>query len=114
MADKVNCWEFKKCGRQPGGEKTRELGICPVASNEEYDGVHDGKNAGRVCWIVSASLCGGKKQSDFSGKFYKCKECEFFLLVKKEEGRSSSGFAQTPLGAQNYITIKRKHESSNK
>jgi hypothetical protein len=23
---KINCWEFKKCGRQPGGHKEKELG----------------------------------------------------------------------------------------
>jgi len=27
---KLNCWEFKKCGRQPGGPKVAELGVCPA------------------------------------------------------------------------------------
>jgi len=29
MKECLNCWEFKKCGREPGGEKASELGICP-------------------------------------------------------------------------------------
>jgi len=27
----VNCWEFKKCGREPNGLKAIELGICPAS-----------------------------------------------------------------------------------
>ncbi|MGE5174112.1 MAG: two-CW domain-containing protein, partial [Betaproteobacteria bacterium] len=29
--EKLNCWEHKKCGRQPGGHKVAELGVCPSA-----------------------------------------------------------------------------------
>jgi len=28
---KLYCWEFIKCGREPGGHRAAELGICPVA-----------------------------------------------------------------------------------
>ncbi len=37
-----NCWEVKKCGRQPGGEKVEELGVCPAAELSEYDGINQG------------------------------------------------------------------------
>lgn len=33
MGMKLNCWEFKKCGREPGGLKARERGACPATVN---------------------------------------------------------------------------------
>jgi hypothetical protein len=40
----LNWWEFKKCGREPGGAKAAELGICPSASETRVDGINNGKN----------------------------------------------------------------------
>ena len=36
----MNCWEFKKCGRQPSGGKAVELGICPVTTDSTLDGTN--------------------------------------------------------------------------
>ena len=36
---KVNCWEFKRCERTPGGKKEEELGICPVTMEKRLDDV---------------------------------------------------------------------------
>jgi len=83
---KLNCWEFKKCGRQPGGEKAKELGVCPATIYEELDGVHDGDNAGRSCWILAGTMCGGKVQGTFAQKYENCELCDFFRSVKEEEG----------------------------
>jgi hypothetical protein len=82
---KLNCWEFKKCGRQPGGENVEKLGLCPAATEVRLDGVHNGNNAGRACWVVSGTLCGGEVQGTFAMKFKNCQECEFFQIVKEEE-----------------------------
>jgi len=82
---KINCWEFKKCGREPGGENTERLGVCPVTHETDLDGVNDGKNAGRACWVVI---------SDFYYKDPKeCYECDFYKLVMEERKRfySDSG-----------------------
>ncbi len=57
-----NCWEFMHCERQPGGAKTGELGICPVTVHNRFNGAHCGIAAGRVCWLVVGSFCGGKIQ----------------------------------------------------
>ncbi|GBE00072.1 hypothetical protein BMS3Abin07_02118 [bacterium BMS3Abin07] len=46
---KLNCWEFKRCGRQPGGEHEIDLGVCPATVEGRLDGVHDGVTAGRAC-----------------------------------------------------------------
>ncbi len=82
---KQNCWEAKNCGRQPGGAKAHE-GVCPVATEHRLHGVHEGRNAGRSCWIVAGSMCGNKKQGDFSNKFGNCMTCPFFTQVRDEEG----------------------------
>jgi hypothetical protein len=95
---KLNCWEHKKCGRQPGGQKVQELGICPVTTYHQLDGTHDGKNAGRACWAIAGSLCGGKIQGTYAQKLDNCWRCDFMNSVKKEEEPSPAGFSATRLG----------------
>ncbi len=82
---KKNCWEVKNCGREPGGAKTLEFGVCPAGTEERTDGIHEGKNAGRCCWVVSGTLCGGKVQGSFAAKLGNCMDCEFYKSVKSEE-----------------------------
>jgi len=95
---KVNCWEHKKCGRQPGGAKAQELGICPVTTYKELNGAHGGTNAGRACWAIAGSLCGGKIQGTYAQKLHNCWRCEFMNAVKKEEEPEALGFSATRLG----------------
>ncbi len=83
---KTNCWEFKNCGREQNGARADELGICPVSTETRLDGVHDGKNAGRACWVVTGSICDNKKQGTFSKKYNNCMQCDFHMTVKQEEG----------------------------
>lgn len=83
-----NCWEIKKCGREPGGAKVKELGVCPAAVEARLDGINCGKNAGRCCWAVAGTLCEGKIQGSFAQKVGSCLNCEFFQSVVKEEGRN--------------------------
>ncbi len=47
-----NCWEFKKCGRGPGGYKVKEFGLCPVCQASDNNQINNGKNAGRSCWLA--------------------------------------------------------------
>ena len=65
---KTNCWEFKVCGREPGGSKVNEFGVCPAAIDKKVNGIHDGINGGRCCWAVAGTLCGGVVQGTFSKK----------------------------------------------
>lgn len=83
---KKNCWEFKNCGRQPGGGREKELGICKAAMETRLDGVHGGKNAGRACWVVAGTLCGGQVQGTFAKKYGNCEVCDFYKSVREEEG----------------------------
>lgn len=82
---KSNCWEFKKCGRQPGGDHVQEFGVCPAATEHRLDGIHEGRNAGRSCWIMAGTLCKGEVQGTFAQKYKNCEICDFYKRVKQEE-----------------------------
>lgn len=82
----LNCWEFQKCGRQPGGEHAHELGVCPAALETKCDRANHGANGGRVCWLVSGTRCGGEVQGTFAQKLASCANCSFYQQVREEEG----------------------------
>ena len=71
-----NCWEYMKCGREPGGKKV-----------EEMDGVNNGRSSGRFCWTVAGTYCKGKIQGIFAQKLKDCIQCPFYKKVEEEEGR---------------------------
>lgn len=73
-----NCWEFKKCGREAGGSKSAELGVCPAAAEYRVGGVNDGRNGGRGCWAIAGTLCGVQVQGTFASKLANCPDCEFY------------------------------------
>ncbi len=82
---KLNCWEFKKCGREKGGSSAAELGVCPASTETALFGVHDGKYAGRACWAVAGTMCKGDIQGTFAQKYRECSKCDFYNMVKTEE-----------------------------
>lgn len=84
---KLNCWEFKKCGREPGGVNNKEMGVCPATTEASCTGHNGGKNAGRMCWAVAGTFCGGQVQGAFAKKTASCMSCDFFKAVKQEEGQ---------------------------
>ena len=88
---KRNCWEFMKCQREPGGARVAEKGVCVAAMDSSYEGINDGKNAGRICWAVAGTCCGGEIQGTFAEKRDSCTNCSFYRLVQEEEDTSNSG-----------------------
>ena len=82
-----NCWEVKKCGREPGGVKTAELGVCIASTATVVDGVHGGKNAGRACWAIAGTLCGGRVQGTFAEKLANCTACAHYGSVRDSAGK---------------------------
>ncbi len=84
---KLNCWEFRKCGREPGGAHAKDQGVCPAATDERLNGTYDGTNAGRACWVIAGTMCEGVPQGTYAQKLGDCGRCEFYSLVKKEEGK---------------------------
>jgi hypothetical protein len=83
---KLNCWEFKKCGRQLGGEKALDVTLCPAIIEISLDGVHDGEFGGRACWVLPGTICNGVIQGNFAEKRKKCEKCDFYEYVRKQEG----------------------------
>ncbi|GAB4346009.1 MAG: hypothetical protein Kow0089_23180 [Desulfobulbaceae bacterium] len=84
MSQKMNCWEYKNCGREPHGNNVQVLGVCPAATETKLHGVHGGVNAGRACWVVAGTYCHGTVQGTFSEKYATCRECDFYQKVLEE------------------------------
>jgi hypothetical protein len=80
---KLNCWEFKKCGREPGGAHAAAAGTCPAAVEARADGIHSGMNGGRCCWAVTAAL--RQKGICLNQAGDSCNACDFYRLVRSEE-----------------------------
>lgn len=81
-----NCWDAKRCGYEPGGRRTSELGVCPAATESRLDGLHGGFMAGRACWAVPGTYCKGCVNGDFDAKLDVCLDCDFYQAVEREEG----------------------------
>jgi len=63
----MNCWEFKKCGREEGGKNSKELGVCPAYPDH-----------GNTCSRVAGTFCGGEIQGTYAVKIASCIRCDFF------------------------------------
>jgi hypothetical protein len=92
---KLNCWEYKKCGREPGGRNVTKLGACPAATDTRLHGVNGGRNAGRACWVVAGSMCGTTMLCPDARKMKNCWRCDFMNVVKAAEERGETGFSAT-------------------
>ena len=90
-----NCWEFKNCGRQPGGHKVGELGVCPATSFTRADGFLGGHNGGRACAYVTGTFCAGTIQGTYLDKAKHCEKCEFYNQLRREHGSDCSVLAFT-------------------
>jgi methyl-accepting chemotaxis protein len=60
----LNCWEFKRCGREQSKD-------CPAVSS----------NMGRACWRVAGTMCGAKVQGAFAEKLGNCKSCDYYSYM---------------------------------
>jgi hypothetical protein len=64
----MNCWEFKKCGRENGNDG--ELGACPAYPD-----------GGMQCARIAGTFCGGEVQGTFAQKLASCMSCDFYNSV---------------------------------
>jgi len=71
-----NCWEMIGCGREIGGEKVEELGICPAAE----------MGMGHSCWAIAGTLCGGEVQGTQADKLGTCQICQVFNRYERLRG----------------------------
>jgi hypothetical protein len=74
----MNCWEFKKCGREAGGANAAEMGICPAYPDHGHD-----------CARVAGTLCGGVLQGTFASKLSNCMKCDFYKSKFYASGKKS-------------------------
>ncbi|MEW6600903.1 MAG: PilZ domain-containing protein [Nitrospirota bacterium] len=80
----LNCWEFNKCGRETGGTKVGENGVCAAACTVSCSGINSGVNAGRMCWAVAGTFSTGRITGTYSREF-SCLNCDFLKTVCKDE-----------------------------
>jgi hypothetical protein len=86
MTGKMNCWEFMKCGRELGGQRAGDLGVCPAAIYPHADGLNGGVNGGRICWAIVGTYSCHIGMSSLSQKNILCHDCKFHRKVLSEEG----------------------------
>ena len=89
---KMQCWEFKKCGREPGGSNVSTLGTCKAATETYFNGINGGINGGRSCWAIKGTLCDGRVAGAFAEKCSVCLNCDFMKMVRREEGTNARIF----------------------
>ena len=85
MNGKLNCWEYKECGREPGGFDVSRHGECLATTSVEADGLNDGKNGGRICWAIAGTFINGTVTGKYAGNKFSCVNCDFFKLVSEEQ-----------------------------
>ena len=64
--NKLNCWEFMKCGREGEGNMVEQLGVCPAFP---YNGQSCANVVGTFCDLV---------QGIYAAKYTGCEECNFY------------------------------------
>lgn len=91
----LNCWEFKQCGREPGGRKAIEMGVCPAAVFKVANGYLGGVNGGRACCFIAGTFCDESLQGTYRDKSKNCWDCDFYRILRREHDGSFSmpGFA---------------------
>jgi PAS domain S-box-containing protein len=67
----MKCWDFTKCGREGGGSKAAELGVCPAWPDH-----------GTSCALVAGTHCGGQVQGSFAQKVDSCASCDFYKITQ--------------------------------
>lgn len=91
---KLDCWEYKGCGREPGGANVPEMGPCSAATEARLHGRNDGTMGGRACWVIPETLCNGVVCASFDEKYPHCRKCDFFELVQQEQGDAYEDYVQ--------------------
>jgi hypothetical protein len=51
----------------------------------DHENINRGRRAGRHCWRVAGTLCGGSVQGSIAAKMRDCLSCAFFQQVRREE-----------------------------
>ena len=60
----MQCWNYNNCGH---GKDS----LCPAVIQK----------AGRSCWLVAKTLCGGKVHGKHAQRTKECKGCGFYIYM---------------------------------
>jgi hypothetical protein len=83
-----NCWEMKRCGREPEGKNATSLGVCPAALPSKYDGINGGKYGGRLCWTVTGTFNDRiQPKNDDAKHLEKCIVCYVLKQIVRDKKR---------------------------
>jgi hypothetical protein len=96
MDQKINCWEFRNCGMEPGGIISKIYGECPVPKMMKRDGVNGGKGAGRDCWTIMHASASGNGPFICRNSRISCILCEFYHRVQGEKADGTHENITTP------------------
>jgi hypothetical protein len=77
----VPCWVYKDCGREKGGKREKEMGVCPAWPNHGYS-----------CAAVTGTYCGGVIQETFAKKIANCAKCDYFKSTHYDRESIHSAF----------------------
>jgi hypothetical protein len=88
----MNCWEFRRCGREPGGRLASQEGVCRAAVYEPADGYLGGTNGGTACCFIKGTVCEESRhhQATYRGKSEGCWDCAFYRMLRREHGPAFS------------------------
>ena len=111
---KKNCWEYRCCGRQPGGGNVKKYGLCPASTLTAVNGVNGGVNGGRACWALTGTMSGPpeKVQGIFARTISCCYACKFYEQVLCEEGEHFQGTAAIVRLLRERISRAAEHPST--
>jgi hypothetical protein len=83
---KKNCWEFKKCGREPGGANVAASGVCPAANEAAIAETNSGKNGCRACWAINGKFSRELVPGSPPNRLGDCLQCDFLKQNENEDG----------------------------
>ncbi len=105
---KHNCWQYKKCGREPGGTNATKEGVCPAATENTFHTFNHGINGGRACWLVAGTFCENVVSGTFAEKIDTCRNCEFYKIVQNDEHSFNTEDSTIRLYAATHVGLVRK------
>jgi hypothetical protein len=87
---KMNCWDFNNCGREHGGRNVEKYGKCHSIQYKSFNGINGGLFGGRYCWHITGTYQDREPtcKTLLKKNIESCDYCDFYLLVKKEEGEN--------------------------
>ena len=79
----MHCWNYNDCGH---GKDS----LCPAVDEK----------AGRECWLVAKTICGGNVHGKHTERIKSCEGCSFYIYIH-------ASLSKSPLEQQSYKDTRR-------